>query len=225
MSVPLIFQQKQNNIFFHIATIGNYQEVVDELVNLISKITLFSNIFVGIVGDGYVNLPNNYKILYRNSNLQSWEFPTLACIKDYCKNRNCNILYIHTKGVSAIPQLKEAANDWRQYMSYFCIEKADKCINFLKEYDIVGVEWAVDPVPHFCGNFWWATSQYINKLPEISFITKEENRIWTHIKYNAEFWVGMNKNAKLLVLFHTGIHNYQRHLYTYKRNRYIRESF
>ena len=75
------------------------------------------------------------------------------------------------------------------------------------------------------------SDETLNKLTEdlkslkgvksVNVITKEKNRIWTHIKYNAEFWVGMKEDIKLLILFHTGIHNFKRHLYTYKRKQYV----
>jgi hypothetical protein len=65
-------------------------------------------------------------------------------------------------------------------MEYFLVENWKNCVQCLNEYDACGVEWSsIDPVRHmnaweqphifplhFAGNFWWANSNYIQKLPK-----------------------------------------------------------
>jgi hypothetical protein len=134
-----------NDIFFHVATIGRYQSIVDELVYLIDN-AKFDNIFVGIVGDGLVNLPKNYNILFRKK-IDQYEFPTLEALQNHCLKTECNVLYIHTKGASS--EYNEAIEDWRKYMSYFLIERSNECFEFLKHNDVCGVDWRKYPVQHF----------------------------------------------------------------------------
>jgi len=40
---------------------------------------------------------------------------------------------------------------------------------------------------YYMGNFWWAKCSYINTLPDIKKLD------W-NVRYNAEYWIGMNKN-------------------------------
>jgi len=209
----------ENNIFFHIATMGNYQEVVDEISSKIND--KFDNVFVGIVGDKKVNIPSHYKILYQNDDVSNFEFLTLEHLQSYCKGHICNVLYVHTKGITAEPQYKEAIDDWRKYMTYFLVEKNDKCIEYLNEYDICGVDWRGHPVNHFSGNFWWATSNHINQLPDISQLKLPTSKVIITIRHNAEFWIGMKDNIKVKVLFDCGISQYERHLHAFKKEQYI----
>ena len=140
---------------------------------------------------------------------------------DFIKE-NCNIFYIHTKGVSItesnmrfyhnssdINHLTECVNDWRKYMSYFIIKKYTDCLEILKSYDACGVNLCFNPQKHFSGNFWWATSTYINKLKDIETINKSH-------RWNAEFWIG-SANGNLYS-FHNNSAGYRQRI---KKETYI----
>ena len=92
-------------IYFHIATIGNYQEIVDEMFKVLidSKLALQAKkINLCIVGTETVNYPKLENITVNQSDdINFGEFYTLNKIKDFSDNVEINhkILYIHTKGV------------------------------------------------------------------------------------------------------------------------------
>lgn len=191
---------------YHIFCVNNWKNVFleqidllkkSDLINFIDKLYLTITYNVDSDIDFISENLKNYKfeILYKTKN-NEYEFPALNCIKDLAKKENCNIFYIHTKGVSITEQnmkfyhnssdinhLKECVNDWRNYMSYFVIENFKTCLDILESYDACGVNLCDNPQKHFSGNFWWSKSDYINKLPEIDSVNKNH-------RWNAEFWIG-----------------------------------
>ncbi len=213
-------------VFLHVATVGNYQDVVDELITAIQKSGLYDllyGLFVGIVGNRPVNNLNlnKVKILYQNGDLSRFEFDTLKELRRFAVENPCyKILYIHTKGVSADKQYIEAITDWREYMTYFNVERYEDCLRNLNDYDTCGVDWRTEPVPHFSGNFWWSKSDYIRKLPKIEDITNPDANHVLSLRHNAEFWIGMNSSVKPKSLFDCGINQYKRHMQTFKRSEY-----
>lgn len=214
-------------IFFHVATIGNYQEIVDEIFDslIISNlINVADNIYVCVVGNGNINVPSNKNIkISQIHDINTGEFYTLNCIENYVKNiiSNDKILYIHTKGVTS-PN-NECINDWRKYMIYFNIEKYNEAIKYLESFDTYGVDLVMHPTKHYSGNFWWSNSNHIKKLPPISEISDLNYKSILTVRHNAEFWVTMidskNKSAH-----NSNINVYERHLHRYEKNKYINEN-
>jgi hypothetical protein len=135
-------------------------------------------------------IDNKVEIVFYPDNLELRR--TLWWIGDYARdNPDDYILFFHSKGITHFTQ---ATEDWRKYMEYFVIERWRDCIAKLDEgYDCCGVLWNTDtPIgihPHFSGAFYWAKASYINTLDH-SFIDSE----W---RYNMEFWIGSNPNAKV----------------------------
>jgi hypothetical protein len=214
-----------NAVFFHIATIGSYVSIMNEMVGCINSSGILNNVdFVGlgVVGNGPVTVHSpKFPILYRNADVKKCEFITLKSLQDYCKrNHSSKVLYIHTKGVST--PANPCIDDWRKYMSYFLIEKYKDCISYLDEFDTVGVDWRTDPVPHFSGNFWWAKGGYIASLPCIEGLSRPDAPHVISVRHNAEFWIGMNK-PKTKILWDCGINQYSRHLHRYPREMYQKE--
>ena len=127
------------------------------------------------------------------------EAETLKWIKNYSQNNPGDfVLYFHTKGIT---HNNQAVTDWRRYMEYFVLDKWRDCIAKLKEgYDCCGVLWNTDtPIgiwPHFSGNFWWATTDYINTL--------NHNYLEMEWRYYREFWIGSNPNAKVFEFHNSG---------------------
>lgn len=210
-------------IYFHIATIGKYQEIFDEIYsqivesNLIDKIN-FINLCV--VGEGELIVPPHKKIkIYKDSCVESGEFFTLNLIKVFSDSvdKNYKILYLHTKGVTTPNNL--CIDDWRQYMTYFNVNQYQRCFDILEEYDSCGVDLVSEPAIHYSGNFWWANSSYIKKLPTIDEIKFPKIPPILSIRHNCEFWIGMG-NGKLKSLWNSNINVYERHLYRYTTKEY-----
>jgi hypothetical protein len=214
----------KNIIYFHIATIGEYQEIFDEIYTQFVESNLIDNvetINLCIVGQGDLNVQLNDKIrIYQDSDINSGEFFTLDKIKffsDYSEE-NYKILYIHTKGVTTPDN--QCIIDWRKYMTYFNVCQYQKCFDLLDEYDSCGVDLVNDPALHYSGNFWWANSSYIKKLPTINEIKFPKTPPILSIRHNCEFWIGMG-NGKLKSLWNSNINVYERHLHNYSKDNYI----
>jgi len=66
---------------------------------------------------------------------------------------------------------------------------------------LCGVDFRINPIEHFCGNFWWAKSDYIQTLvdPHI-FINKEIKNVHLTKRHYCEFWItsNLNNNYKIL---------------------------
>ena len=205
-----------NVVFFHIATIGNYQHMVDNIIKLINTylINNVDKVYLSYVGSGNIIDPGGkYEVIHLTTDLQSYEFPTLNYIKQYCNNHECNVLYLHTKGVTT-PN-NPCINDWREYMLYFLVEKNYDCLTALQYHDTCGVDLRSEPVKHYSGNFWWSKSSHIKTLPEF----KDMPIVLTE-RHKAEFWVCHNGSNHSL--WDCGIKQNERHLHRYPRERYIK---
>lgn len=96
------------------------------------------------------------------------------------------ILYSHTKGAYTKHPINEA---WRQTMDSRLIGPWANRLKDLDDFDAVGLHWLTPSEfshrdvhsPFFGGNFWWATGDYIKRLPEI----EDGDR------YAAERWIGL----------------------------------
>jgi len=211
-------------IYFHVATIGKYQEIFDEICSEILNSGLINEIIslnICIVGEGNLIINPNLKVkVYRNSFIDSGEFFTLELLKTFAESteENYKILYVHTKGVTT-PN-NQCIVDWRKYMTYFNVNQYEKCFNALDTYDSCGVDLVTEPVVHYSGNFWWSNSSYIKKLPSINEIKFPKNPPILSIRHNCEFWIGMG-NGNLKSLWNSNINVYERHLHTYSKNNYI----
>lgn len=211
-------------IYFHVATIGEYQKIFDEIYSEILNSGLINEIIslnICIVGEGNLIINPNLKVkVYRNSFIDSGEFFTLELLKTFVESteENYKILYIHTKGVTT-PN-NQCIVDWRKYMTYFNVNQYEKCFNVLDTYDSCGVDLVTEPAVHYSGNFWWSNSSYIKKLPSISEIKFPKNPPILSIRHNCEFWIGMG-NGILKSLWNSNINVYERHLHTYSKNNYI----
>lgn len=209
------------DLYIHVATIGRYSDILDEISKIVKSsnvLSILDNVFLGIVGQGSVNFNVDHSILYRDSNIANYEFITLNHIKVRSHTTTGKCLYIHTKGVSCTDDVRQAIDDWRNYMLYFLVEKYQTCISILDDSDICGVDWCTEPAPHFSGNFWWANYDYIKRLPSIEEMINTHEVILTP-RHQCEFWLGKG-NPKVTTLHQSNINVYERHLHKYPRYKY-----
>ena len=213
-----------NQIYFHIATIGKYQDIFDEIYSQIIESNLINqvgSINLCIVGQGDLMIQENDKIkIYQDSDISSGEFFTLDLLKTFSDSveKNHKILYLHTKGVTTPDN--PCIEDWRKYMTYFNINQYEKCLYSLNQYDSCGVDLVNDPTLHYSGNILWANSSYIKKLPTINEIKFPKTPPILSIRHNAEFWIGMG-NGNLKSLWNSNINVYERHLHQYPKIKYV----
>jgi len=193
--------------FFHIATIGAYQAVVDELMDCVMGSRLIDRLdglYCGVCGPHDVRLPTHPKIKAERlrNDADKFEFPTMQVMHAHAKaNPGEAVLYFHTKGVTHMdcPPIQ----DWRRYMAYFNIELWQEPIARLEMADTAGVDFVVFHIDttrctsnsityygrdlHYSGNFWWAKTDYLNTLPELDDVNKG--------RHECEMWIGKGKGT------------------------------
>lgn len=210
------------NIFHHIVDLPETESILEEQQNRIINSGILNEdctYHMCINGniDKFKNLQSQFqnyqiKIVHVSDNCKKWEFPTLDYLKttidsDSAKSYVC---YLHMKGSSN--PTSQHQRDWRKLMEYFCIDKYKNAIEQLdKGHDITGVNWFQESRigPHFSGNFWWATSDYIKTLQKLS----DSNNMnlhpndGSHFRFQHESWIASG-NFKVFVLFHSRVHHY-----------------
>lgn len=95
----------------------------------------------------------------------------------------------------------ERCTQWKNYMEYALIEYFEKCIEYLDNYDVVGVnlQEAVGTTPkHFSGNFWWMRMDYL---------MRHINKVGNHT-HSVEFWAASNEGARLKNICSSKINHY-----------------
>lgn len=186
-----------------------WRPVVTEMLEAIRhKHDLFKGVFINIVGPDTLDLPkeiNDKTVISHEGTIGDFEFPTLEKIENFCKDHlDVKVCYIHTKSVSSEigTVRRKRCEDWCRLMILFNIELAEKRIEDLDSgFDASGVNFRKTPSPHFSGNFWWAKSDYIRKLP---LINQVKNKVYANQKrHSAEFWVGLG-NGKLTSDYNSG---------------------
>jgi hypothetical protein len=210
-------------VFYHIYCNEHTFDVLKDQINKIIWSGLYqrcSNIYCFLAGqEKYIHIckdyikecGNKFTIEDIGINDTSYERFTLLKIKNYLQP-NTKFLYLHTKGITQINNSN--VENWRYLMEYFLIGKWRDCIQELKNHDIVGINkynpengW---PIEHYSGNFWWATSDYFNKLPDE--IGKEYN--------DPEYYIFL-KDPKSKTLFSSGLEGHGHYLHPFPLNKYL----
>lgn len=229
------YSNRKNYLYIHICTIGNWKEVLSGIYQkvlvsgMIDHLTGIKLSICGTEQEEVLSILNHQKVAVAVQKDESNEFERqcLRKIQEHSVNEDCNICYIHTKGVTKAGNQK--VNDWVSLMLYFMIERFDLCINGLKKYDTVGTMLNMVPPKylktctlqdsslsqHYSGNFWWARSSYLRTLsPEIKggYI-------------DPELWIASGKKISMLSLWQTGVDHYMdlypRVLYENKQQHFV----
>lgn len=194
----------KNYIYIHICCINNYKNIFNTLLYNIKFYGLYDIIdeirciVIGSNNDYSIFSDSKIKIIYQNNDINIYEFKAMELIYKHSIQEDFNILYIHTKGVKHYKMTtEEYVKDWVNMMIYFNIGNYKKCLSYLKENDVVGVNLQPDPW-HFSGNFWWSKSEHIKKLG----IIEDYN-------YNGpEFYITKRKEGKYISLWNSNINHY-----------------
>lgn len=175
----------------------------DELLTMLLKHIIISGlvdkldfIYVNNIGSplDFQKLYNYHpKIVVENYSreLNLFENFTIRSVHQFAKlHPDYKILYIHTKGVSYQKghEFVPGILSWIKYMMYCLVEKHTECLQLLDIYDVVGTNFRDQTIeqinpPHYSGNYWWASSNYLSKLP-VDYMND---------KYHAEFWLMQQK--------------------------------
>ena len=193
-------------VFIHVCAISNYRSVFTKLLNTIKSSNLYgliTKIYVVVLGTFDITdemyKDTKLEVIYNNENTRTYERTTLNFMRAHAlqHEENYKYLYLHTKGLQYNGQ-NHCVNDWIDLMLYFLVINCDTCIDLLNLYDACGVNFLSDPQPHFSGNFWWANSFHIKKLPHL------QNYDWY---LESEMWL-CNFNGTYVSLHQSGVNHY-----------------
>lgn len=185
--------------FWHIFAINHYLEIVNEQLSLLVSSGLYDKcdaIYVGVVGNSVDDLLpifkeySKIKISTHKKVFTEYEFPTLSVLDAKAKEQNEEpffAFYFHTKGVTYPNHPHRHGGDmFRAFLNHYVIRLWQKNIDALSSgSDVSGAGWSVESAypAHYRGNFWWADSEYIKKLPDIDTLDRTN-------RFTAEFWIG-----------------------------------
>ena len=164
--------------FWHIGAVGGWRRIAREQYDKLVTSGLYAatdHIVVGFIGGKDLEDDLDIPILsdgkftvFSTVDVTDYEFPTLARLWQTAQERTAPYLcyYFHTKGASHEGEAHQrTTNAWRAYMEFFNLERWADCVAALERHETCGVELQCQG-HHYSGNFWWATSEYIKKLPD-----------------------------------------------------------
>jgi len=207
------YLRKQVYVFYHLACMGNWQEVYTEQMKLLQQ-NGFKGVNITILGKDEeaetaittgegIGLEMN--VIFHDVKLTHFETPAFIAIEAYAKEHKGYVLYLHSKGVSNPDDI--AKTKWRRLMMRELVERWESCMLQLPNYDAIGVNWRdMPPVSHFCGNFWYASTNYLRKLADFKYYYDHPRyQIWDGIeskRLGCEFWISSGKELpRILSLF------------------------
>ena len=203
--------------YIHICQKFQWKRSLEMLLKCIKKSNLYEKIKVirlGIVNDDAYIIYDEilkdpiFNIIYIGESSE-YERPTLLHMRKKSEEEeNTNYFYLHTKGITHFGNENEQQIiDWINLMLYWNIEKWELAIEKLKIYDTYGCN---DTGAHYSGNFWWAKSSHIRKLPNV---------IESH--YTApEDWIQII-NTNKYVVYNSGFQGMGHYYTSFPRENYI----
>jgi hypothetical protein len=198
-------------VFFHVACMHNWKLVFEEEMQHLHR-NGFDRVNLTILGSENDRfwiertareLRMDVEIIFQAHDLMNFETPAMLAIEDFARKHEGFVLYLHSKGVSNPGDITKTK--WRRLMLRELIDKWESCILQLPNYDIIGVNWReMPPVSHFCGNFWYASTQYLRTLADFrQYYENPRYQIGDQIsmkRLGCEFWIGSFRQSRPKVL-------------------------
>lgn len=157
---------------YFICCIGNYKEIVAEQMATLRRSGLLRKAdaiycFICLYNEEILPILEPYmsklKIISTPENL--YERFALDHFREHIAG-SYFLFYFHTKGVSRDAETLGIFHVQRRNLDYFILERHDVCLFWLDHhYDAVGTSLSLYPAMHFSGNFWWARSSHLDRLP------------------------------------------------------------
>lgn len=196
--------------FYNIACMGHWREVVLEQFRVLSRAGFKETLnitFLGCMKDfEFVRemaffLDINIELIHQECNLMQFEFPSIRAIQAVARSRKGQepeaVVHFHTKGVSRPGD--PGIHWWRWIMNAYVLNRWKDAIEHLQDHDAAGVAWNSSPSPHFCGNFWWARTDWLAKLDDIDEYRDHRYHGWVDRRgggfarrFAVELWLSQN---------------------------------
>jgi methyltransferase family protein len=198
-------------VFFHVACMHNWKFVFEEEIQHLHR-NGFDHVNLTLLGSDddrkWVDavsreLNMDVSVIFQEQELTNFEKPAMLAIEDFARKYDGFVLYLHSKGVSNPDDVTKAK--WRRLMLRELIDNWESCMLQLPNYDAIGVNWReMPPVSHFCGNFWYASTQYLRTLADFRhYYENPRYQVWDHIsskRLGCEFWIGSCPQVRPKVL-------------------------
>jgi len=198
------------NAFYNIACTGHWREVVLEQFRVLSRAGFPHTVNISFLGsmDDFRFVEEvaffhsiEIDLIHLEQNLMQFEFPSIRKIQALARSLKDEpseaVLYFHTKGVSRPGD--PGIHWWRWTMNACVLNRWRDCLADLETHDVAGVAWNSHPGHHFCGNFWWARTDYLIKLEDFDKYKDHGNFGWNdnrgevfRKRYAAELWISQN---------------------------------
>lgn len=190
--------------FATICCLGHYRDVTDELLDAVLESRLYDRsesvefAVLGAPEDQAVVAElirpfEKIRVAYRSPDVREYEFPALGLLQDACRSWSGNVYYLHTKGVSH-SSLNQHVRYWRGLMLDAVVRGHAECTRLLLDHQAVGTNWLHD---HYSGNFWWARSEHVRRLPDIRALRAAPRALrgdpTLNLRLQCEFWVAMTR--------------------------------
>lgn len=196
---------KKIAVFYHVAHLGEWQTVDDEINAALERSGLCERADVFVRND------------CRDASL--FEFPTLNMLREFAAQHNYFTLYLHTKGVT---RPSPSVSDWRACMLYWLVERWEECVwKLTKGFDAVGINQILSPVRHFQGNFFWAATPHIRKLGPVQQVKYKPTCHDQTDRHKAEFWL-LQRGGNVYMPYH---HNLNPYITRNPRENYVGKTF
>ena len=202
----------RTHIFWHIAAMGHWREVVAEQARVLAAASFDGPITIGFVGqpfeDGFVRhvldsqgLLSRANVVLCGGDFKRYEFPTLELLEKRCRDDAAwqgHVLYFHTKGVTK-PNCWMTTM-WRWLMNAWCLRhwRALEGRLLASSADVAGTAWVpgMYPAAAFAGNFWHAKASHIRRLTPLAEYIEQFRGILSDpgaqhwgTRHAAEFWI------------------------------------
>lgn len=175
--------------YIHCEVREGSEEILREQILRIKKSALYPKLEALIIGMAGEGTPINEDVthtIYTND-VQNATI-TLEALVDQAKLEDCYLLYMNTGSDLRNARDIVRREHWRRTMEWFLVNRHRHCLQELETHDLVGILW--DKVAKsFVGNFWWARSDYINRLPDLVQWSLN-NYTQTPLRKVHEMWVG-----------------------------------
>lgn len=205
-------QERQNRlcVFIHVCAKNNYKEMFRKLINCIKNVNGFYDkiyrIYITLLASDLSSVDYSLfddpkmDIVFNSTDVSLYERPMLNFMYNMCLDplNDYTCLYIHTKGLrfgGACP----CVNDWIDFLIYYNIINYEYCIQAIKDYDAVGVNFRTNPLPHYSGNFFWTKSSHVKTL---DYIPHDKKYL------SCEMWL-CNTKGTYLSIYESDVNHYK----------------